>query len=54
MDLVVDGNFDCCLIIACLMKAYRLQGNRGEGERGFEVIIWGQATKGWDHFYGES
>ena len=48
-ELAVRRNFVCCLIILVIFmglgRAYRLGG-------GFKVIIWGQATKGWDHFYG--
>ena len=49
-DPAIGGNFVCCLIIVVkfigLRRAYML----GE-QRDFEVIVWVQATKGWDHFY---
>ena len=46
-DLAVGGHFACSLIIVAMF--IRLGG--GGGGVVFEVILWGKATKGWDHFY---
>ena len=51
LDLAVGGNFVFCLIIVVIFivleRAYRLEGILRLSNRG-------QATKGWDHFYGGS
>ena len=55
-------NFVFCLIIVAIFirleRAYRLREWWGGGGGGvgvdFEVIKWGQAMKGRDHFYGGS
>ena len=55
MDLAVEGNFVFCLIIVVifigLRRAYML---RVEGWIFTLSNGGGQATKGWDHFYGRS